>query len=1761
MIKGEKDVPLVIKFNGTSQQQFGGLIKFSQGSVVKDVTIEYLDAPRITAPDGAPSNDQNARFFGGVVGWCIGGDTIIDNVSVSFHDNPSVTGTYDYLAAIGGYVGLVGGYSPDNTGEEQYGGGVVFRGTNSSSLTTENFAESSNYFYWNPYVGRVLDGYAMGDGIQLDNTNKNYYIPNISAGTHLTRTGTDIDVENGTGLWLLSSIANSGAGHMGFSDAASRSNAYNYGKPRTKDYEQVGKVLSDTNELYDEAYLGGVASPKDRCYLTSKYTTGDFSQLTVNNNNYYFHIYLDGNCDVSGFKNGFRGIGTSYGAKTSDGKNKRLLRVMLFDGNNYTVNLDQDRKEYLDEAGSWISVGTGMFIQLCVRTKDLTGTPTFQDLTLMGQTGITYYQGTNPATNDNLISSNVFGSSLYSTRFSQAGAGMLAATLAKNSITSKITFSNVQLVNASVNPGDGVGGTTFAGGLIGAVYSFDGSNYFEAINLVDCAYSSLTVRGFVDAGGFFGRVRSQKDGSQIHISYTKNTNLTAGSITSTSTSFNKTYFGFGALIGCTDRYGLTIGPNEDAKLIINGLTLRGGYAGDSGDKAFGGGLVGLCFNQQSQCTIKNVTMRGDISISGSNDSGVKRRHILGGLIGAVTNDLSSWNNSGSFQVTVSNVHIAGSMNIQYAQQAGGLFGILKAGGAVRISDVSVGANNAPVTIANIKNNKDSNIGGLIGGGNALKDVILDKIQVVNTKILLNIDQATPRGAALLFGFLENGEGTIDIRNITLKDCIAATGNGTAPAGFVYGYMNQNGSAAPSITGNNILIENCKVGYSTTLTSDISIPEFVMPELNSDGTETGLIGGKCNSTDSSVKLVGVSLWNNAAPAQYFGNTKPKSDSYVIRADYLADTSGTTGSAYSHVTTSPAKEFAGINVTGPNGTTIEDALTGDGVAFFEGTTSITQKILGDYTGTAVPRNQVHFSVPEAMSFLDASTLSDFNTAGENGTNYTGPNFPVLLISENTTDAINNLVAAYISVMTNHVEYSVETKDNQKVFKYNYSDLFSITPTTYKWDSADQKFKEAAAGTHTLTFSNGKLSINKGRYDNQLNQFTLLDVAYADPSGTKEADGITVKKVYHLYIPVVVKKVLLFKVWFSAKEGTDYYTSIYDSQKYAAMASHGDQVTTLITFEYEWTTAEWENALNNGAGLNWNFPKTLQIKDVNSGGIPSGTKLTLVDRNNQNKAYFTTSGGLSPDEDKYISFKLQEQFNGFSEVKLWELLTLNAIESTKDKEGQYVKVDVPTSDTIQIGDKYYRPITEDEKAQETPPTRYYLEVTGYKSKTQFAREQYYLTIQTPETAKEFIYLMLQYGTRLDNPGDGVGLPSTRINAKDVILEKAKPVTSKAEGVSLRGDENVIVISNFFKQKLTVRTTSSEQLMSDTNRSITGTLTTVISFDEGTGEDKAAKNKENYLRFTGERSLHQCFELYLKSMNNDNGTTVSFDEGASLTVGGKAVPLNGGTRVQVYSEAIKWDESSNSKTVSCDFTLTYTLAGISSQFPIRANDTDEIGIQVNATSKLSYVEDMSQTSMEDSEADETGNLFYQKDLHLATLTYNAYENAYGTQRYGWSQLGINDLDSNGDYQILSAALYDVHELTNASGADKLKISVKLLQKTDDGDYVDVSEHLSSYLNSITVSPKGNPTVISTAAASVRDGAAEFRIDDTGFNSSVPIEIDVDMDVITGAEFEAKHLTYANYKLVLTAELLQNGTTIEGSPASDYIIYTNAKIIPTLVS
>ena len=107
------------------------------------------------------------------------------------------------MIAAGGYVGLVGGatHVTENTDYEKTGGGVVFRnmdgtsntfttacadaqaknkivnmvkadGTADGTADGKSASDGGNYFYRNPYVGRVLDGYACAEGCTIDNTDK-----------------------------------------------------------------------------------------------------------------------------------------------------------------------------------------------------------------------------------------------------------------------------------------------------------------------------------------------------------------------------------------------------------------------------------------------------------------------------------------------------------------------------------------------------------------------------------------------------------------------------------------------------------------------------------------------------------------------------------------------------------------------------------------------------------------------------------------------------------------------------------------------------------------------------------------------------------------------------------------------------------------------------------------------------------------------------------------------------------------------------------------------------------------------------------------------------------------------------------------------------------------------------------------------------------------------------------------------------------------------------------------------------------------------------------------------------------------------------------------------------------------------------------------------------------------------------------------------------------------------------------------------------
>lgn len=351
-----------------------GLIPYSYGSVVRSLNINYVNAQATITYSAKDSDGVPTAFFGGVIGCILGGDNIIDGAVVNgtTADNPTTGftvaggGTKPHLVPIGGYVGAIAG------------GGVIFRhmsgtswraGTSNKSqgLGTGNFR-----LYDNPYVGRVIDGYAFSEGCKVENGDANYKINELTDDPDCIKTG-DIrgcyrdkgnnkaavttTVKNKQGLLVLSAIISSGAAG-GSANASGGSIAYGtyagsraylggnapagqyqfgnqqYGKVRNASYAYVGNPASAAgdfaNAINDDIKSPGIQSKGNALdyagdgsdvnspYLVKKYATwqtGYICAAQVSGMDLQFAadetIDMSG-YDMRGYGSGFTGLSGRY---------------------------------------------------------------------------------------------------------------------------------------------------------------------------------------------------------------------------------------------------------------------------------------------------------------------------------------------------------------------------------------------------------------------------------------------------------------------------------------------------------------------------------------------------------------------------------------------------------------------------------------------------------------------------------------------------------------------------------------------------------------------------------------------------------------------------------------------------------------------------------------------------------------------------------------------------------------------------------------------------------------------------------------------------------------------------------------------------------------------------------------------------------------------------------------------------------------------------------------------------------------------------------------------------------------------------------------------------------------------------------------------------------------------------------------------------------------------------------------------------------
>lgn len=1621
------------------------LIRFSSGSVVKDINIKYTKEVTLSKNNNNKLNYSTGKteYYGGVMGVVFGGDNIIDNVKVT---NPNIIfanndNSKQHLITAGGYVGAI------------VYGGVIFRNMGNvakdSALTTSNTEavdeNADTNLFINPYIGRVVNGFAIEEGTKfgkstnLNNGRKNYLITqfkselsdeeklNVIAGTTNT-----IEVPNAQALFMLSVISQSG---MGYTDKYKNTCGYgHYTFTRNADYSKVGTatLASDDKDyktaISDYQRLEKATSKeyeKKNSVMLKKYTKpsgkGLYEAKWAHDQSKKFTVKLTGNGTYDLTDTGFRGINQLFDAKDSnlgDIKCDYTLSLTAIQGNDKTIKLDTDIKAYAVKI-----------------TDNKSGnTIEFQDV-------------------DNYK---------YRTAFASVkGVGLI------NCSTYALTVDSLKLsgkISVKTYNNDGksyVNEDLSTGGIVGGV---QGQCKFSGITLND-----LEVSGAYTVGGLIG-----KSTNNINISGVKSEN-----------SGIYVYGGFetGGLVGNSQK-GSEFNV-KDSKITINKVEFANLDKGTG--TWFGvGGIVGSANIKTTISNVRLTSYNKDSFIGSKKDNKPLATQTMneGGLIG-LSNEVCTIENT-SVSVDV------------YGSNAGGFVGINKK--QLSVNENCYYGGTSETSACGVYGYASS--GGMVGTQN--EAVNISKSAVKNAAIGIPAAKNDNVGIGGYVGIKANGD-------LKITDCEVNNVKLSAED-------KSNGAGAGGVIGHN--------DGGNTYAYDILINKLSYIKGNNSVSVSNLIGWNKYKNLSS-EFIGVSVNNTDClpDIQYNASQIPASFT-AVHSDYngdqnntqnIGDGSSTHVDIYSpYVNINPSvtvggKTFAGDFVGGNMQTIISDAAS--------------------YTnGTKTKSYGINSTIKTYAEDLGNSKLTTFKQASELDVQELN-DLPVLLIDDNSSLNITQMLAKYISVVTN-----CDVCDSSSN-KLKTTDLMNVSTATYVYDN--DVLKKSDKSTLTFNSKTGYFKVTDGQYDNDgTNRFTVITLDYTDPTGSG-------KTALRLHIPVFVRKVLDFSFQSYVISGTDYNHSHYTDKTKLAFESFDAPVTTYFKYSYYKSANEWEKMLNNGDSLLWSFDKKLYLIGDNaadSGVLTDDTKLTLVDANNNDKTYHSAAGDAK--FNKTTGELDLTNISGYKPVTMNDVLLRYASVTAKESsDGTLVEADEATA-TVKTSDgKYYRPAGEGE-------TGTYKIIVSANSDTpknandeMIISESYYLTITIPETgsSKKVIKNFVNYYSGNTSRKLNGNLPTHLVDS----------------------NTGTYVIANFFKQEVSVDAYDPEEITAS-NNFIHATMTSKISIDQSLRDTFNGYKSDDF-------NMYQAFKFSMKSFDEkDAGANARIIAGTSVSVdysilNSSDTELSNAkiSKTETLSEAkdsymLMYPDSvydyinsdtNGSITVKADISLTYGTAGIIDQFPERKDGDTKTGIGVNAASYVAY----SQNNIENSSISKSGDMparrYYRKAMTVAQLNYNVAESTVLESKDSpFSQLGINAKDMTTEEMAITAnAIYDLSALSRSTrdSGKKIQYTMRLYVKDNSGDYKQTND-ISKYLSSFTLEN-------ATSNSGLNGKECVFTTDYNGEEQNTAV---TKFTVKTGKAFEEQGLTYANYRVELTAVLLNdNNSVVNVTTASDYVVYTNAKI------
>ncbi|MBR3645805.1 MAG: hypothetical protein IKN54_05250, partial [Lachnospiraceae bacterium] len=667
-----------------------------------------------------------------------------------------------------------------------------------------------------------------------------------------------------------------------------------------------------------------------------------------------------------------------------------------------------------------------------------------------------------------------------------------------------------------------------------------------------------------------------------------------------------------------------------------------------------------------------------------------------------------------------------------------------------------------------------------------------------------------------------------------------------------------------------------------------------------------------------------------------------------------------------------------------------------------------------------------------------------------------------------------------------------------------------------------------------------------------------------------------------------------------GTTYRIPPYEGSERGntLIENSGNAVTLEVRWTYNRTLAEWQSVLESGESFLMTLNKKLMVND-HSTGFPQNAKLVLVDSNNKNKYYYAQEGdsGLytSDSETGYKMLDLDkfkdEDGNKFKAIDFNDFFVVTVSDADENTRTKFSRLSagitksaaIEDGATVYDGTYYYKP-DGDGSYEITLSYK-----TGVPDDDGNIMEDYYISFFLDED-------------------DNTDLYHLEISDRGSFMEETYP-TKVANNKTTHLVTGDIFVNNF--EIVDVDSLTSEKKMTLALDGYNDTLTGVLKAHVGIKASQRA-TMASFLR----RDSVEVYHSFLVMLNKQDQTgsergiierpvvTVSdykithTDSQTSEVVVDKVIDtVNEMTNIYdlLNSNYVELRSNENLKTYlrnSCvaathntiEIHATVSLSypdetKLKGQFPTRDTEhiNDEtIGTLFGAASGLSASAEAA--SYNKTLKEDWDNVPYYCTINTnASLVLNSDDstNVYGE----YYQFGVNGMDldrdnltENGEVPMKVNAVYNTSSLLDALSARSMIVKLTVRKKSD----YDVTLPVETYISDLKLfdSDKKDFADSSNAATITVDKSnpnefvykINYPMDNLVYDEESKVyQIPITYAVKTGAAFESEGLEYSNYMMKLEVEIFNNTAATEenkitGSFGTDHIIWTNARVVPSML-